>query len=139
MTTPHTPPAALDVAAIEARAAQVAHALETAQETRVLLAHIAALQAQHAAEVARAEVAELAALRARIDALRSARTVAATATARYGAAWGKAGDALPTPAQSQEIAAALTVAHGAGDALTAAIDALLAPDAPRAAAEGVGR
>lgn len=217
-----------DLAAIEARAAQVAHALETAQETRVLvarkecapqwakihddawreaaresaadvpalLAHITTLRAQHAADVAaasrstrescaatlraraeclrryayeatakadateythdasevdacaaivasvalpylrnaervlvaeraRAEAAEAECVRLRaiVESVRSARAVSAAAAERYTAAWDAVGTMPPTPAQSEEIAAALLAAYEAGDALTAALDA----------------
>ena len=62
-------------------------------------------------------------LRAIVESVRSARAVSAAAAERYTAAWDAVGTMPPTPAQSEEIAAALLAAYEAGDALTAALDA----------------
>lgn len=62
-------------------------------------------------------------LRAIVESVRSARAVSAAAATRYAAAWDAVGTMPPTPAQSEEIAAALRAAYEAGDALTAALDA----------------
>lgn len=67
--------------------------------------------------------AECARLRAIVESVRSARAVSAAAAERYTAAWDAVGTMPPTPAQSEEIAAALLAAYEAGDALTAALDA----------------
>ena len=62
-------------------------------------------------------------LRGIVESVRSARAVSAAAAERYTAAWDAVGTMPPTPAQSEEIAAALLAAYEAGDALTAALDA----------------
>ncbi len=72
---------------------------------------------------ASAAEAECARLRAIVESVRSARAVSAAAAERYTAAWDAVGTMPPTPAQSEEIAAALLAAYEAGDALTAALDA----------------
>ena len=68
-------------------------------------------------------VAAVDGLRAVVASVRSARAASVAAAARYTAAWDAVGTMPPTPAQSEEIAAALRVAYEAGDALTAALDA----------------
>lgn len=62
-------------------------------------------------------------LRGIVESVRSARAVSAAAAERYTAAWDAVGTMPPTPAQSEEIAAALLAAYEAGDALTAALGA----------------
>ena len=82
---------------------------------------------------------EIARLRAIVDAVRSAREDVRSTAARYDAAWTGV-ESVPNAAQAEEIAARLTESYMAGDALSAALDALLSPAADDVArdAPGVG-
>ena len=82
---------------------------------------------------------EIARLRAIVDAVRSAREAVRSTAARYDAAWTGV-ESVPNAAQAEEIAARLTESYMAGDALSAALDALLSPAADDVArdAPGVG-
>ena len=82
---------------------------------------------------------EVARLRAIVDAVRSAREAVRSTAARYDAAWTGV-ESVPNAAQAEEIAARLTESYMAGDALSAALDALLSPAADDVArdAPGVG-
>ena len=71
---------------------------------------------------------EAARLRAIVDAVRSAREAVRSTAARYDAAWTGV-ESVPNAAQAEEIAARLTESYMAGDALSAALDALLSPAA----------
>lgn len=71
---------------------------------------------------------EIARLRAIVDAVRSAREAVRSTAARYDAAWTGV-ESVPNAAQAEEIAARLTESYMAGDALSAALDALLSPAA----------
>lgn len=87
---------------------------------------VAGLAGEIVDALARAEAAEaeVARLRAIVESVRAARAASAAAATRYTAAWDAVGTLPPTAAQSEEIAAALRAAYEAGDALTAALDAL---------------
>ena len=94
-------------------------------QVKVALPYLRDAERALVAERTRAEAAEaeVARLRAIVESVRSARAVSAAAAERYTAAWDAVGTMPPTPAQSEEIAAALLAAYEAGDALTAALDA----------------
>ena len=111
------------VAAVEERAGMLAHAVQSWQ---------ARASGMEAAE------REIARLRAIVDAVRSAREDVRSTAARYDAAWTGV-ESVPNAAQAEEIAARLTESYMAGDALSAALDALLSPAADVARdAPGVG-
>lgn len=78
--------------------------------------------AQHAADALRTA---LDGLRAAVATVRDARAVVAATAGRCSAAW-DAVEALPTASQTEGIAVALRASYEAGDALNAALDALLA-------------
>ena len=101
------------VAAVEERAGMLAHAVQSWQ---------ARASGMEAAE------REVARLRAIVDAVRSAREAVRSTAARYDAAWTGV-ESVPNAAQAEEIAARLTESYMAGDALSAALDALLSPAA----------
>lgn len=94
-------------------------------QVKVALPYLRNAERVLVAERARAEAAEAecARLRAIVESVRAARAVSTAAATRYTAAWDAVGTMPPTPAQSEEIAAALLAAYEAGDALTAALDA----------------
>ena len=94
-------------------------------QVKVALPYLRDAERVLVAERARAEAAEAECVRLRaiVESVRSARAVSAAAAERYTAAWDAVGTMPPTPAQSEEIAAALLAAYEAGDALTAALDA----------------
>ena len=111
------------VAAVEERAGMLAHAVQSWQ---------ARASGMEAAE------REIARLRAIVDAVRSAREDVRSTAARYDAAWTGV-ESVPNAAQAEEIAARLTESYMAGDALSAALDALLSPaDDVARDAPGVG-
>ena len=111
------------VAAVEERAGMLAHAVQSWK---------ARASGMEAAE------REVARLRAIVDAVRSAREDVRSTAARYDAAWTGV-ESVPNAAQAEEIAARLTESYMAGDALSAALDALLSPAADVARdAPGVG-
>jgi len=80
---------------------------------------------------------ENARLRAIVDAVRSAREAVRSTAARYDAAWTGV-ESVPNAAQAEEIAARLTESYMAGDALSAALDALLSPAADDVARDAPG-
>ena len=82
--------------------------------------------AQHAADALRTA---LDGLRAAVATVRDARAVVAATGAASIAAW-DAVEALPTASQTEGIAVALRASYEAGDALNAALDALLAGAPP---------
>ena len=86
--------------------------------------------AQHAADALRTA---LDGLRAAVATVRDARAVVAATGAASIAAW-DAVEALPTASQTEGIAVALRASYEAGDALNAALDALLSASSPPATA-----
>jgi hypothetical protein len=108
---------ALDAAEVAAGHQRTRAAAAEAECARLTTERDAARRAATLAETERDT------LRAIVESVRSARAVSAAAAARYTAAWDAVGTMPPTPAQSEEIAAALRAAYEAGDALIAALDA----------------